>query len=82
MESGGNPQNLNAALRTYTINEVASLLKVSPKTVRRLIESGKLSAVRVGRVYRVPHKALEAFLAQSATKRREDEKPRGPEGDH
>ena len=82
MGAGDRPQTPNAGLRTYTINEVASLLKVSPKTVRRLIESGKLGAVRVGRVYRVPHKALEEFLAQSATKRREDEKPKGPEGNN
>jgi len=73
MGAGDHPQTPIEGLRTYTINEVASLLKVSPKSVRRLIQSGKLSAVRVGRVYRVPHKALEQFLAQASTTKAKEE---------
>ena len=35
-----------------TVHDVARLLKVSEKTVRRLVASGKLHCVRVGSVLR------------------------------
>lgn len=45
-----------------TIEQVAKHLVVSVSTVRRLIDSGELRAVRVGRLWRVPKAALEAYL--------------------
>jgi excisionase family DNA binding protein len=46
-----------------TVAEVASAMRVSTMTVYRLIKSGELPAVRVGRSYRVRGAALEAYLA-------------------
>jgi excisionase family DNA binding protein len=37
----------------YTVEEAASLLKVSAYTIRSLITQGRLSAVRVGRQWRL-----------------------------
>lgn len=37
-----------------TVKEVASYLQTSKQQVRRMIQSGELTAVRVGREYRVP----------------------------
>ncbi|MDO8106484.1 helix-turn-helix domain-containing protein [Isoptericola sp. b441] len=54
-------------LRYLTVAEVAELMRVSKMTVYRLTKSGDLPAVRVGRSYRVPQDALEAYLARSAT---------------
>lgn len=45
-----------------TVAEVADLLRVSDMTVYRLIRTGELPAVRVGRNYRVRESALDAFL--------------------
>jgi excisionase family DNA binding protein len=45
-----------------TAAEVADELRVSTMTVYRLIRSGELSAVRVGRNYRVRRPDLEAYL--------------------
>jgi excisionase family DNA binding protein len=39
-----------------TVNDVATLLGVSPKTVRRLIERGELRVVRIGRSVRLRKK--------------------------
>lgn len=45
-----------------TAAEVAEQLRVSTMTVYRLIRSGELPAVRVGRNYRVRDPDLEAYL--------------------
>lgn len=45
-----------------TVAEVASLMRVSKMTVYRLVHSGELPAVRVGKSFRVPEKAVHAYL--------------------
>jgi excisionase family DNA binding protein len=49
--------------RFLTVAEVADELRVSGMTVYRLIHSGELRAVRVGRSFRVPADAVDEFLA-------------------
>ena len=49
-----------------TVKEVASYLQTSKQQVRRMIQSGELTAVRVGREYRVPAAALETWLRRTA----------------
>ena len=46
----------------YTVQEVADRMRVSRKTIYRLVERGELRAVRLGDVYRIPREALEALL--------------------
>ena len=48
-----------------TVAEVASQMRVSKMTVYRLVHSGELEAVRVGRSFRVPEPAVQAFLGKS-----------------
>ena len=62
-EQGG-PQ---PRVRFLTVNEVADLMRVSRMTVYRLVHAGELPAVRVGRSFRVPQDALDAYLRSSAT---------------
>jgi excisionase family DNA binding protein len=45
-----------------TAAEVADQLRVSTMTVYRLIRSGEIPAVRVGRNYRVAAEALDQYL--------------------
>ena len=45
-----------------TVEEVARLLRVSPPTVRQLIESGELKAVRVGRQFRIAREDLDDYI--------------------
>lgn len=37
-----------------TVGEIAAVLRVTPMTVYRLIQNGKLTAIQIGRQYRVP----------------------------
>lgn len=47
---------------TLTVPEVAERLRVNPRTVYALLESGKLRGIRVGRLWRVPVRAVQEFL--------------------
>jgi excisionase family DNA binding protein len=48
-----------------TVAEVAAVMRVSKMTVYRLVHSGHLPAVRVGRSFRVPEQAVHAYLRDS-----------------
>jgi len=45
-----------------TVSEVAAAMRVSNMTVYRLIKSGELGAVRVGKNYRIREADLERFF--------------------
>jgi excisionase family DNA binding protein len=50
-----------------TVAEVAALMRVSKMTVYRLVHSGELAAVRVGRSFRVPERAVHDYLRDAFT---------------
>ena len=56
-----------AELRFLTVAEVASLMRVSKMTVYRLVHGGTLPAVRVGRSFRVPERAVHDYLRDAYT---------------
>ena len=45
-----------------TVAEVAAMMRVSKMTVYRLVHSGELPAVRVGKSFRVPEQAVHDYL--------------------
>ena len=47
-----------------TVGEVARHLRVSNMTVYRLVKSGQLSAVRIGRGYRIRDVDMHKYLEQ------------------
>lgn len=49
-----------------TVAEIAAVLRVSKMTVYRLVHSGQLPAVRVGRSFRVPHEAVQEYLRRGS----------------
>lgn len=51
--------------RQLSLAEVAGVMGVSERTVRRWIKSGKLRAYKPGRDYRIPESALRAFVEES-----------------
>jgi excisionase family DNA binding protein len=53
--------------RFMTPQEVADHLRVSSMTVYRLIRSGELRAVRVGKAYRILEDDVDAYLASRFT---------------
>ncbi len=46
-----------------TVGEVAGLMRVSNMTVYRLIKSGQLPAIRVGKNYRIRRGDIERYLS-------------------
>ncbi|HLI14478.1 MAG TPA: helix-turn-helix domain-containing protein [Acidimicrobiales bacterium] len=50
-----------------TVAEVARVLRVSNMTVYRLISSGQLAAVRVGKSYRLREEDVDRYLAARFT---------------
>jgi excisionase family DNA binding protein len=62
-ETGPNPVDLPLAeVKFLTVAEVAAVMRVSKMTVYRMVHSGDLPAVRVGRSFRVPEKAVHEYL--------------------
>ena len=49
-------------VRFLTVAEVAEVMRVSKMTVYRLVHSGELASVRVGRSFRVPERAVNEYL--------------------
>ena len=54
--------------RLLTVAEVAHILQVSFRTVRRLIASGALKVIRVGRAIRISPEALHDYVTAAAGK--------------
>lgn len=45
-----------------TVDETARYLRISTKTLAKLITTGALQACRVGKQYRISRRALETYL--------------------
>jgi excisionase family DNA binding protein len=62
--AAGGEKPLNE-VRFLTVAEVAAVMRVSKMTVYRLVHSGHLPAIRVGRSFRVPEQAVHNYLRDS-----------------
>ena len=51
--------------QTRSLSEVAGLMGVSERTVRRWIKAGRIKAYKPGRDYRIPETGLRAFIEES-----------------
>lgn len=49
-------------VRLYTADDVAELLHVSTRTIRRMIATGQLPVIRLGRAVRVHPSALTELM--------------------
>ena len=54
-----------------TVAEVAAAMRVSNMTVYRLIKSGELPALRVGKNYRLRESDVERFLVERSVRTQE-----------
>jgi excisionase family DNA binding protein len=54
-----------SGVKFLTVAEVATVMRVSKMTVYRLVHSGELPAVRVGRSFRVPEDKVNEYLQRS-----------------
>jgi len=51
----------------YTTEEVADILKVHVKTVREMIKSKRLQAVKVGKEYRITDDQMRQYVEENKT---------------
>jgi excisionase family DNA binding protein len=51
--------------RHLSLSEVAELMEVAERTVRRWIKAGRLKAYKPGRDYRIPESAVKDFIERS-----------------
>lgn len=63
--AGKDESDAVSSIKFLTVAEVATTVRVSKMTVYRLIHDGTLEAVRVGRSFRVPEQAVQAYLKSS-----------------
>lgn len=49
-------------LHYYTSKDIATKLKVSEYTVRRWIQEGKLTGLKIGKAYRFTEEDIEKFI--------------------
>jgi excisionase family DNA binding protein len=53
-------------VKFLTIYEIAVMMRISKMSAYRLIHSGELEAIRVGRAYRVPEQAVVSYMRGAA----------------
>ncbi len=54
--------------RLLTVSEVAGTMRVSNMTVYRLIKSGQLAAIRVGKNYRIREADVDSYLSDRSVR--------------
>lgn len=69
-------------IKVYTLDEVASTLKLTRRTLYNYIKAGTLHAVKMGKYWRVSEESLQAFISNgtpvvNANKRPENQRKRG-----
>lgn len=63
----GYSQTESAAPAFLTMDEVLGYLRVTSRTIYRLIKAGDLPAVRIGRQWRFRQSDLDAWLSRQQT---------------
>lgn len=56
----------------YTVTEVANKFSVSRQTVLKWINKGKIKAVKVDKVYRIPREQIDMLIAKETREVGED----------
>ena len=64
MATGGARTFWGDGASLLTVAEVASAMRISTMTVYRLIKSGELPAIRVGKNYRIRESDMDRYLEQ------------------
>lgn len=58
----------------YTTDQVARMLQIHPFTVLKFIKQGRLKGIKLGRVYRIMEKDINAFLEERMTQPKNNKK--------
>jgi excisionase family DNA binding protein len=55
----------------YTVKEVADLLRVSPRTVRKMIAEGELPALKIRDEWRIEQRDIDTLIERQKTMQEE-----------
>lgn len=55
-------------METYTVSEVAEILKASKRKILSFIMSGEIKAFRLGNTYRITKDSLQSFIDKNIIK--------------
>src|SRR5271168_4978501 len=53
-------------MKFLTIYELAVMMRISKMSAYRLVRTGELEAIRVGRAYRIPEQAVISYMRDAA----------------
>lgn len=53
----------DAAIKLYSLEEVAAILHITRRTVYTYVHAGKLKAVKIGKYWRVSEENLQSLLS-------------------
>ena len=56
--------NESNELQVYTINDVASFLKVAPRTVYKHLHDGVIKGIKMGNKWRFTHNQIKDYIQQ------------------
>lgn len=60
--AGAPTHHADAFARTYTVDQVAAILRISRSTAYKCVETGELPSLRLRRRIVIPAEAIEAML--------------------
>lgn len=63
-------QDAQVVVEFYTLDEVALMLGASANTVGRMVQSGKLNAIKIGKGYRISSLDVRDMLEREGTRER------------
>jgi excisionase family DNA binding protein len=66
-----------ANIALLSIEQVAEILKLHPRTIRNYVRRGTLKATRIGKQYRIAQADLEAFSGRPVTRQEDALRSRG-----
>lgn len=61
---------ITAETKTYSIKEVAEILKVHEVTIRRKLQSSKISHLKLGKTVRFTQEQLDEYISASTVEKK------------
>jgi excisionase family DNA binding protein len=66
MEGGFMTDDTWSDVRFLTVYELALMMRISKMSAYRLVRTGELESIRVGRSYRIPEQAVITYMRDAA----------------
>jgi excisionase family DNA binding protein len=61
-------KNTDGSIKLLTLNEAASILKISKRTLHRMIKNGQIPATKIGGQWRILESRFEEWVQEEASR--------------